>query len=142
MDSEEVSLEHSFIPGTQVTVLRVAIWASRLWRDFLWFTLAGYNVFKDSEELSKPKFQENVACGGGAGSSIVFSAQTYSKDTLNGCDNIPSDPFNLKITCGQSQEHQAVQLAFQDRSSVTLGFGVHCEHNYCGSVLVSGGLFL
>ena len=95
-------------------------------------TFTGYNVFTDSEQLST-NFKANVGCDGGTGSSVVFSARTLS---ASGCNNIPSDPLELTTTCGHNQTHQAVQLAFQDRSSFSLGFSVLCEGNQCGSECV------
>ena len=132
VDRAQVSVEHSFIPGAQVMV-----WMPTLWTQFFYFsaTLAGYNVLTDSDQLST-QFKENVACDGGTGSSVVFSPQPRAFSTP-GCSHIPSNPLDLKTTCGQNQAHQAVQLAFQDRSSFTLGFGVLCEGNQCGSE--SGG---
>ena len=89
-------------------------------------------MVKDSELLST--IEQNVACDGGEGSSVVFTARKKRSDL--GCNNDPSDPFSLKTTCGQNQAHQAVELAFRDRSSFTLGFRVLCEGNQCGSELV------
>ena len=99
------------------------------------FTHTGYNVFRDSNMLSR-RFQDKTACGGGTGSSILFWPQMYSG---SGCNNVPSDPLDLKTTCGQAQAHQAVQLAFQDRSSFTVGFRVLCEDSQCGSKLLFEG---
>ena len=95
----------------------------------LLFALTGYNVFKDSDLLST-KFQATAACDGGSGSSIVFAAR---KLLASGCNNDPSDPFTLKTKCGQNQAHEAVELAFRDRSSFTLAFRVLCEDSQCGS---------
>ena len=92
-------------------------------------------MLKDSELLSTT-IQQNVACDGESGSSVVFTARTARKRSDLGCNNDPSDPFSLKTACGHNQAHQAVELAFRDRSSFTLGFRVLCEGNQCGSELV------
>ena len=92
-------------------------------------------MFTDSNKLST-RFQDKTACGGGTGSSIIFSPRMLSG---SGCNNVPSDPLDLKTTCGQAQAHQAVQLAFQDRSSFTVGFSVLCEGSQCGSKLLFEG---
>jgi hypothetical protein len=134
VDRQQVSVKHSFIPGARTSdgSLRDDFWTRRLWSDLLLFTPTGYNVFTDSNKLST-RFQDKTACGGGTGSSIVFSPRTLSG---SGCNNVPSDPLDLKTTCGQAQAHQAVQLAFQDRSSFTVGFSVLCEGSQCGSKLL------
>ena len=94
-----------------------------MWIELLLFVLTGYNVLADSGHVFPNK--QDVACDGRPGSSIVFSSQTDSDPQ---CDQTESDPFNLK-TCAQAQ---AVQLAFLDRQSFSLWFGVHCEDNHCG----------
>ena len=88
-------------------------------------------MFRDSNELST-RFQDKTACGGGTGSSIVFSPRV---DSIFAC-NVPMNPLDLTKTCGQPQAHQAVQLAFQNRSSFTVGFSVLCEDSQCGSKLL------
>ena len=138
VDRQQVSVKHSFIPGARKSddSLRDDFWTRRLWSDLLLFMPTGYNVFTDSNKLST-RFQDKTACGGGTGSSIVFSPRTLSG---SGCNNVPSDPLDLKTTCGgQAQAHQAVQLAFQDRSSFTVGFRVGCEGSQCGSKLLFEG---
>ena len=138
VDRQQVSVKHSFIPGARKNddSLRDDFWTRRLWSDLLLFTPTGYNVFTDSKKLST-RFQDKTGCDGEKdGSSIVFSPRMLS---ASGCNNVPSDPLDLKSTCGQAQAHQAVQLAFQDRSSFTVGFSVVCEGSQCGSKLLFEG---
>ena len=106
VDRQQVSVKHSFIPGARKSddSLRDDFWTRRLWSDLLLFTPTGYNVFTDSKKLST-RFQDKTACGGGTGSSIVISPEMLSG---SGCNNVPSDPLDLKTTCGQAQAHQAV----------------------------------
>ena len=141
VDRQQVSVEHSFIPGARKSdgSLRDDFWTRRLWSDLLLFMPTGYNVFTDSNKLST-RFQDKTACGSkkpGSGSSIVFSPRTLSG---SGCNNVPSDPLDLKTTCEQAQAHQAVQLAFQKLSSFTVGFRVLCEGSQCGSKLLFEGI--
>ena len=138
VDRQQVSVKHSIIPGARKSddSLRDEFWTRRLWSDLLLLSMpTGYNVFTDSNKLST-RFEDKTACGGGTGSSIVFSPRVPSD---SGCNSVPSDPLDLKTTCGQAQAHQAVQLAFQDRSSFTVGFSVLCEDSQCGSELLYEG---
>ena len=90
----------------------------------------GYNAHRVNGQISMRS--SDTACNGGDGSSYVFSAQTLSEP---GCQGVPSNPLNLSMTCGEPQAYKTIQMAFEQRSSFTLGFSVLCANNECGSEL-------
>lgn len=90
----------------------------------------GYNVLKADGQISMRPVK--TACSGKSGSSYVFEAE---KNSAPGCRGIPSNPLNLSTTCGVPQAYKAIQLAFEERSSFTLGYSVLCKDGQCGSEL-------